>query len=566
MTYLGLDLGTGFVKLANCRSDGQPRGGASVDVTTMQAAVTFLGRYAAEIPAGYPEERRVGRVRCDGFPALLGTALTGEEVAAWGDRTASEVARGYLRCLFEVPDTVPDGVPANPRDAGALDSVRDADANAIVVAVPPGTGTRLGADDDRTVGSELHDFLAGLGRPPMRLVAAPVAALLWLREHNPDLAAARRVVVIDAGAGAIDLSICIVTGHAIRVADSVRLVGGSAWGERDPQESAGGSIARPPALAERLAMALAASAGLPAGSAGWESTYWWRTFEGALADEDAADRLDAVLQLAVQARSRYGSTPAIRFGGLEVNASQLLDACEPLARQSVTALAQLVGRQGDLGRPRLDAQGGDGLVLLGGLTVLRPIRAALLESLGLDADRPGSAVTWPRSGDLRDAVASGAALLAAGLADPGDRYPHALRLVVHRAIRGELVPGGLELAAPGSIDLELTRTVYLTEGGSTGPGGDVIVTVPPATGPRAMPPPGVAPIAVEVVPSDGEPVAATFEPAPPPGPGSYRVGVRGGPAGPAVVLLPVTGGEPLAYPLSEATQTVPDRPRGKASR
>jgi hypothetical protein len=560
--YLGLDLGTGFVKLANCRVDGRARDGASVEVTTMQAAVTFLGRYSAEIPAGYPEEPRAGRARCDGFPALLGTGLSSGEVADWGDRTAVEVVRGYLRCLLEAPVTVADGRLGTVPDRDTPDGPADVGANELVVAVPSDAGAPRGADEGATAGAELAEILAGLGRPPARLVAAPVAALLWLRRHDPDLASASRIVVIDAGAGEIALSLCTVTDQAIRVADSVRLAGGSAWGEGEAGQ-VDGSITRPPALAERLAMTLAASAGRPIGAVGPETAYWWRAFEGALADDAARDRLDAVLQLASQARGRHGSAIAIRFGGLAVTASQVLDACEPLARQSMTALAQLLGRQADRGWGRLGTETGGRLVLLGGLTALRPLRAALLESLGLDPDQPGATVAWPADGDLRDAVARGAALLAAGEADPGDRYPHALQLVVHRAIRGELVTDRLELAPPRSIDLERTLTVYLTQDGAGGQDGRVIVTVPSASGPRAMSSAGVAPIAVEIVPGEGATVPASFRLTTPPSPGNYQVGVRGGPAGPAVVLRPEDGGEPLVYPLSEVARTVPDRRTGR---
>ncbi|HLK72995.1 MAG TPA: hypothetical protein VKU77_05030 [Streptosporangiaceae bacterium] len=557
MTCLGLDLGAGFAKLARCPAGGQARPGAELDVTTVAAAVAY-GRHVSEIPAGYSDTPGPGSVRCDGFPLMLGTALSAAPVPAWQGRTAGEVTQSFLRRLLDpggslAHHTRPDADPQTPRDADG------AAPGGLVVAVPPSGGARHRADDEPSVAGELQDILTALGRPARRVVAAPVAALLWLGRHDPDLAAASRIVVVDIGAGCLQVALCTGARPALRVADSIRLAGGSAWGEQ--VLSAVGVGDRLPTLAECLVTALATASGAGPARAGQEPVSRWRAFEAALADDQARDRLDAVLQSASAARHRHGSTPALRFGGLAVTASQFLDACEPLARQSAAAVGRLLRHRNDPGWLRFGSGTGTRLVLIGGLSTLYPVRAALLASLGLDPERPGDGVVWPAGGDLLGPAARGAALLAAGLADPGDRYPHALRLAVNRVVRDRLVTEYLELAAPGSIELDLDRTTYLTEGPAAG-GRSVLVTVRPA-GPN---PPGPAPIPVQIVPRGQDPVPVAAEWAGPPEPGEYRVGVRGGPDGPALVLQRADGGPPLAFPLAETAAQPAGEAPGQAAR
>lgn len=528
MMCLGLDLGTGFAKLA-----GHPAGSTGAPGVTMIPAAVTIQRLTSEIPYDPRREpRSPGAVQCDGFPPMLGTAMSASRVAAWQNRTPGEAARSFLRCVL-------DGLEDEPGRTGP-----GAAPASLVVAVPPAAGAGHDRDDLPSPGAEISDILTALGRAPGRLVPAPVAVLLWLRHIDPDLSAVSRFVVVDAGAGSVELSLCLATGRRIRVVDSVRLTGRAAWGDDSPA----GAGERPPTLAECLVGAVAATAGArvpPA--AGPASVSLWRAFENELADDGKRDRLDVVLQQASAARHRHGGTVALRFGGLEVTASQLLDACEPLARHAATALGQLLVRQAEPGWLRFGAVRGTRIVLTGGLSVLWPLRAGLLASLELDPDRPDGVVIQPAGTDRLGAVARGAALVAAGRADPGDRYPHALRLEVSRVVRDRIVTEYLELAAPGSIDLDLARTLYLTHADGTGEKKPVLVTVRPAAGPsRAWP------IPVQLIPDgDGETVRAVFRPAAPPEPGVYRVGVRGGPAGPAVVLQRTDGGEQLAYRLAE---------------
>lgn len=540
MTYLGLDLGTGFAKLA--RAAGEPgQAGVAPAVTRLPAAVLY-GDQGAEIPLDFPDEPRRRAVRCDGFPPLLGTPLSASPVPGWRDRTPAEVASRFL-------DRLPGLQPSE-----------------LVATVAPVA--------DPGPRAELTELLTAAGRAPLRVIATPVAALLWLRERDHELAKASRVVVVDAGAGSLDLTLCTVTDRAVRVADSMRVTGRSAWEGGNPVDTVVGD--RPATLAECLAAAMVAAAGGRLGRDGRTPAYWWRALERALADQNARDRLDAVLQLASEAMGRHGSAIALRFGGLEVTAGRFMEACAPLADQSVTVLSQLLSRQRDPGWLRFGSGDATRLLLFGGLQVLSPLRLAILTTAGLDPDRPDG-VVLPGNDDLLGAAARGAALLAAGQADVGDRYPHGLRLRVKRIVRDEVVTEDLPLAAPGTVSLEAAETTYLTAAAvrrdqgedtaashradsSNRAGEYVLVTVEQA-------PPGEqasVPVPVQLVPRGAAPVPAAFKSASPPPPGVYRIGVRGGTSGPAVVLQPAAGGEPLVYPLADRQGAVGSWPSGQA--
>jgi len=113
------------------------------------------------------------------------------------------------------------------------------------------------------------------------------------------------------------------------------------------------------------------------------------------------------------------------------------------------------------------------VVLGGGLSLLTPLRAALLTGAGLDPSAPtapGGAVIEPDHHTRLVAPALGAALVAAGQVTPGDRCPLGLRMLVHRRIRDQVglgsragsalqdVQGGLGVAPP--LPLQLVPPVH----------------------------------------------------------------------------------------------------------
>jgi hypothetical protein len=540
MSYLGLDLGAGFAKVARTRLDSWLGPGGTPNVITVQSAMSYnSGGGMAIPPDGYPAGPQRGTARCDGFAVFLGTTHSFESVPAWDGKTPNGVTKDFLRCLLDEVEADGDDPLTDPDDGSAP----QAD---LVVAVPPGARAPYHA-----AGLELQSALGALDWQPKRLIAAPVAALLWLRHRDPALNAARRILVIDVGAGSAEFSLCTASRGAVRVVDSDRVTGGA-------QES------QPAALVEDLVGALAAAAEVGREEPGRDRARLWRAFEAALADDAVRERMDVALQQAAMLRQRYGTAPALRFAGTSVTASDVLEAADPLAERLVGALANLLGRQEDPAwrgfRP--GANSADRVVLLGGLTVLRPLRTALLSFLGLDpgcldgaGGLPGpdnsAGVHWPAGRDLTESVACGAALLAAGLADAGDRYPYGLRLVVHRQVRAAVVAEYLSLATPGSVNLELDQTEYLIRVDASGEGYPVTITVPAAAEQDDPGPDSTVPVPVEIIRGDGDVVPASFRPAPPPSPGTYWIGVRGGPGGPAIVLAPAPSGQPLAYPLAD---------------
>jgi hypothetical protein len=545
MTHLGLDLGTAYAKLARCPGGEQRDPSGIPGVTIVQSAVTYRDDIA-EIPSGY-RTGPPGALRCDGFAPLLGTALADAPVTGWQDRTPAQVAQDFLG--FLLPSAGADHAMTRADGKTQVDGEtrlgrddRESGPSGMVLAVPPPPGSD-GQRAEPATGTE--DVLSTLGWRPDRLVNAPVAALLWFRHHDPRLGAASRFLVVDAGAGSVEFSLCASTGTTLRVADSARLSADAAW--EGASRARGTDGTRSFTLTEHLVAALAAET--RGGLAHGESARLGRAFEAVFAKDAVQDRLDAVLQQAAVLRQRHGSTVAVRLDGLEVTASQFLDATEPLARQCAAALGELLGRQHDPGWRRYGGAEGTRVVLLGGLTALWPLRAGLLSFLGFDPERPGDGALIPASDDRMAAVARGAALVAAGLADPGDRYPYGLRLLVHRAVRDQLVTEHLTLAAPGSIVMDQVHTGYLMQADGTR---RVVINVP--AGPEH--PAGDAedaPIAVEVVPRDAAQATVTCQPAAPPG--AYWIGVRGGPDGLAVLLSPVDGGRQLTYPLAQLTDT-----------
>ncbi len=546
MAYLGLDVGTGLTKVARSWHTGWlGPGGVPDALPPVQTAITYPRLGGRAIPAHYSEDPRLTRVRCDGFPMLLGTAWSRRQVAAWHGRTPAAVTEDFLDCLGKELDG------ATAEDADSLTG-QDGEVADLVVAVPPMPGA-----PGTGAGAEIHKALSAVGWHPKRLVAAPVAALLWLQYCNPDLSSARRVLVIDVGAGSADLSLCAMEKGAIRVVDAARVTGetpadGTPVGAASEHD-------RPLTLVERLITAL--SVGWQADPGRQELVRLWRALEEALKRKSTRSELDVLLRHATAPRHEreHRNGTALRFGGLDVTAGQLIEAAESLARPIAAAVRDLLSRQADqCWRNFGPGETGTGasaerVVLFGGLTVLWPLRAALLSALGLDPDRPDANGYWPLDDpDHTTAVARGAALVAAGLADPGDTYPHGLLLRVHRQVRGALVNESIELASPGSINLELDDITPAERVDDLGERQPVTITVAAWQSSQAATPPGAAPIPVEIVHRNGDVARASFQPAQPPAPGSYWVGVRGGPDGPAVILGALEGGdEPLRYPLAD---------------
>jgi hypothetical protein len=499
--YLGLDVGAGLTKLVRVPSG---RGGRPT-MTTLPTAVVYQG-LLNEIPA-LSARPPAGAVRCDGFTLMLG-AWSSSRVPPWDGRTPGEVMRSFLDCLLEQS-------PARPV--------------AVALASPPGD-------------AELRQVAAERGWPAPVSIAAPVATVAYLRRKRPELAAANRYVICDVGAGALSLALCAAGPQGVHLTDATRLAGASAWSEATLPSA---DSDRLPTLAECLLAAVAQMSGAgPAPIAEATSVRRWRALEAALAERGGEGWLTGGPGSPAAARDRHQST--LRIADLEVSRAQFLDACAPLADRAASALTHLLARQAGSGwRPA----GGKGprLVLTGGLSALGPFRAALVAAAGWDPNDPGDSVIEPTGIARLGAAASGAALFAAGQADLGDRYPHALRLAVHRAVRDRVESGDIELAPAGTLGYGQAETMVTAATGEP-----LLLTVKAA--------PGHFPLPVKVVHrGNGAVMPASFQPAVPPPPGIYRLGLRSGSDGVTVSLHNVDGSDPLRFVLAEPGPGGPGR-------
>jgi hypothetical protein len=516
--HLGLDVGTGTTKLTRYAGEA----GEDSRMLIVPTAVLYRG-LAGQIPAFAPDgEPGPDVLRCDGFPAVLG-ARPPARVAAWGGRTAAEVTQSFLRHLL--------------LRAGGEEGP---ESGSLVVTVPAVGAHPAAGERARDGGRELVEILGALGRPPRRVLPAPIAALAYLLRERPDLSEVTRFAVCDIGAGGMSFALCVAAESGARIVDVVRVPGSAVWRDRDAED--GPPVTLTERLAAQIARAGGAAADLPGGG---RSVLRWRTLEAALASQDDSG-LD--LQRVFGVRGRYPGFGLLRFADVEVTVAQVHDACAPLAAAAEAALTGLLARQPDPGWHHIGAGTPARIVPIGGLSGLRPIRDALLRAAGLDPRDPPVETALVETEARLYAAALGAAFVAAGKSDPSVRYPWGLRLPVHRMVRDRIEPSYLELAAAGSIAPDQAETPV------KGPdGAPVVVTVPASR--EAMP--LTAPLPVQLVPADGtEPVAAQiqpaqFKPALLPLPGEYRISVAGDPGGAAIVLRSVTEDRTLRYVLRQ---------------
>ena len=296
-----------------------------------------------------------------------------DRVTAWGGRTAVEVTQSFLLRLLS-------------RFGGEAGSRE----GSLVITVPA-AGAQLDHQPPAyDAGTELAEILLALGHPPRRVLPAPIAALACLRRERPELADATRFAVCDIGAGGMSLALCAATASGARVIDVIRMIGAAAW-NADTVPGAAGT--RPVTLAERLVAEVARAAGAPAAGPGDpRSVYRWRALEAALGSPGEPGSPGHDLHRVFGAGGGPRAFGPLRFADIETTVSQVLDACAPLADAAGAALTRLLARRADPGWRRFGADPAARIVLIGGLTGLGPVRAALLGAVGLDSSDPGDTV------------------------------------------------------------------------------------------------------------------------------------------------------------------------------
>jgi hypothetical protein len=451
---------------------------------------------------------------------MLG-AWPADRVTAWGDRTPAELTQSFLRRLLNRS-----GSDEGPRE------------ESLVVAVPATGAQAAPRTRPRDSGAELAEILRALGHPPQRVLPAPIAALAYLRRERPGLTEARRFAVCDIGAGGMSFSLCAATESGARVTDVVRMTGATAWNDDTAPASVRGG--RPVTLAERLVAEIARNGSAPAAVPGdGRSVHRWRALEATLATGEEEGTPGYGLQRVFAGGGRHPGFGMLRFADVNVTVGQLLAACAPLADSAEAALSGLLSRQADAGWRHFGTGPAARIVLIGGLTALAPVRAALLRAAGLDPRDPGGAVVEADPADRLGTAALGAALVAAGKADPSTPYPYGLHLPVYRAVRGGIESSYLELAAAATIAPDQGEAPVTAANGAP-----LVVTVRAGGGP--------APLPVQLVRPDGTPaMPASFQPAQAPPAGDYRISVSGDPAGAAIVLRSVKDDRALRFVLRQ---------------
>ncbi|MFF4353625.1 hypothetical protein [Streptomyces sp. NPDC001530] len=269
----------------------------------------------------------------------------------------------------------------------------------IVVVLPQ----REKAELTRQLGSA---FAGVPDAPELRPLGTPHAVLALLRHSGS--AADGRYVVCDLGARAADISVCAVTGHSVALVDAV---------SRAPAEG----------LGDGFDAALLADAGLPADAAALSALAAVRREDG------AAQRLQSLLARAERSPGVYDSTTVHWLGDRQVRAG--------VVRRSLAAVTTVL----DTALDGFRVGGRPSLVAVGGLSRLSPLH----DHLGARHEL----VALPGEGtDPCHAAVLGAALVAAGLVDPGDRYPHAVCVGTHRMVAGELRTEELEISPAGTLE------------------------------------------------------------------------------------------------------------------
>ncbi|MES9524373.1 hypothetical protein [Streptomyces capoamus] len=332
--------------------------------------------------------------------------------------------------------------------------------------------------------------LAEAGCPRVRAIGT-AHALLALVRHTAGVADAGtgEYLVCDAGARAADTARCMLAGPSVLLRATA---------------AASGPTGR---LGAELDAALLAAAGLPDDDEGH------RGLAAARLDDPGGRRLGFAVARAVHQPDPGDDIPVHRLGDRDVTAGTVRACLPPLIDAVRQALDEVAAPPGAAEQPPL--------LLAGGLARLAPLTRQLAERHRL--------LPLPAGVDPGYAAAAGGALVAAGLADPGDRYPYALRIRTHRRTAGRLHTGELELAPAGSLE----------------PGGATVFAAADGRPAQVLPDAAAGrPLRIEAVGPDGRPSPfpdVTLSAGTPDG--LCRVGVRVGADGvAALVLRPVTDG------------------------
>ncbi|MFG2995941.1 hypothetical protein [Streptomyces sp. NPDC048340] len=402
--------------------------------------------------------------------------------------------------LVPLPGSVPgEGlpVPAGARPGAALRAAYEA------YRAGGGTPDRIvlvvREQDRAQQAARAVDALAsahGTGRAPrIRVLGTPHAVLALLRHAGE--ATAERYAVCELGASAVEVSVCVPAGGSVAVAGTAR---------HAPAEGYGAAFDRE----------LLAAAGLP------DDEAELRALAAVRAQGGSAARLDVALRRADSHQGRYRETVVHRVDGRPITAATVHDALGRLT----------AGLDHALDRARGGAPAGQA-VAVGGAARFGPLTRYL-------AERQGPLVALPGGTDPALAAVSGAALVAAGRVDPGDRYPYAVCVATHRVFAGTPRTEELVISEAGALEPG-GATVFAESGGHR---------VRVAAGPAPAGP--ARPVRVRVRDAEGGHTAAVGTLTVPGGAEGdrFHIGVRIAVDGTAhLVLHPLGSAAPGEFPL-----------------
>ncbi|MDG9710478.1 hypothetical protein [Streptomyces sp. DH10] len=392
----------------------------------------------------------------------------------------------------QLPGEVPgEGLPLSAEARGRpVAALREAYGAYLARYGPPtGAVVVLPRRTARELAGPATAALAADGCPRVRVIGAAHALLALVRHATGAAAGTGEYLVCDAGARAVDAARCSRTGPSVLLRATAEATG--------PSGLMGTAFDR----------ALLDAAGLPDDEEGH------CRLAAARLDDPGGRRLGLTVAKAMLRPDPFDDTVVYRLGDRDVTAGAVRTVLPSLIDAVRRALAEIAAPPGATERPPL--------LLAGGLARLEPLTRRLEESHRL--------VPLPAEVDAGYAAVTGGALVAAALADPGDRYPYAVRISTHTRRAGRLHTEELELAAPGALE----------------PGGDTVFAARGGR-PAEVLPDAVArrPLRIEAVGPEGRPVPLPDVALPTGTPhGLCEVGVRVGADGvAALVLRPVAEG------------------------
>ncbi|WP_448592472.1 Hsp70 family protein [Thermoflexus hugenholtzii] len=511
---VGIDFGTTYTKIAYVK-DGQlqlfrypgPRGRDYIP-TAVAYRVDRSGRPIISIGEAAISDalnRRGTRLatRFKMFLPIRDPAQQAEK--GWSlDRSPDEVVRDYFHHLLR------EGEYCFERQIGPIEH--------IVVSVPEvwqRTANNPGAEALRRV------LIDEMGLPVDHLRSEPIcAAAYYVHEYQRTEARSDRpfhLLICDMGGGTFDVALCRVVGRQIEVLDF------------DGNSEGGIGLAGSRFDHELVRMVYQAVEGTAPPEEGLPELV--QAFEQVkIQNHDEASReLQGLIELE---DPMLDDTPFDLYTFMRrytPNLKHIRESFAPIARGIREVLHRL--------RQRAEARGWsiDRVAIVGGFGQFPLVQRAILESLDI---RDPMDVRFDRllHGEYRQfyAIAYGAALIAAGLIEPVEYYPHTLGIFAYQVREGRMTEVFVPIVEAGKIAAGQLRPKF-------------------ASHPIRVKREGVAelPIGLQLG-GTGQPIRLSLPPVRLPPPGRYRVGLLIDRSNMGILIFePEQGGQRLEYRLGD---------------